>query len=449
MSKTQIIKVIATEGITAAKKMFGNSKDKGVASLSDEQLGRGLNMFEKKKAEKKAAKAPKPKAKKKPKSPPRDVKKAATQKGLRFREKATVDIDVESDASRSVDETNLIRGARSAGRSTNRSGRTNIGSKSIANFIADQRQASPGMKARDAEDAAYSKYIKAAPNKTEKAKRQAEYNAVKKKRRTADVQAEGRRRRNISKGLQGKKRAQPKDDFDKARAGADDGDLNAAFFRLNQNKQDQVMRHAKAILQPPQYRRMVALREQKQLKEGKAPQLERGEAITVAADVSKKTQDTALKALQTVYPAKRARQILDQKLARAESVREFNVEIRSMVDKAKGKAGNKSGDIGAVVRGRGSSVDDASPDRGRKLNKGGMMKKGVPVITVGVGMMPAPKGKKPRTGSKDFRNGGMVTETKSNLKPIPPGKKGKGLSMLSQSVRNNMGFMKKGGMVKK
>ena len=62
MSKTQIIEVIATEGITAAKKMFGNSKDKGVASLSDEQLGRGLNMFEKKKAEKKAAKAPKPKA---------------------------------------------------------------------------------------------------------------------------------------------------------------------------------------------------------------------------------------------------------------------------------------------------------------------------------------------------------------------------------------------------
>ena len=137
MSKTQIIKVIATEGITAAKKMFGNSKDKGVASLSDEQLGRGLNMFEKKKAEKKAAKAPKPKPKKKPKSPPRDVKQAATQKGLRFRDKPTVDIEVESDASRSVDETNLIRGARSAGRSTNQPGRTNVGRMSMANFIKD------------------------------------------------------------------------------------------------------------------------------------------------------------------------------------------------------------------------------------------------------------------------------------------------------------------------
>ena len=31
------------------------------------------------------------------------------------------------------------------------------------------------------------------------------------------------------------------------------------------------------------------------------------------------------------------------------------------------------------------------------------------------------------------------------MKPIPPGKKGKGLRMLSKSVRNNMGYMKNGG----
>ncbi len=78
-----------------------------------------------------------------------------------------------------------------------------------------------------------------------------------------------------------------------------------------------------------------------------------------------------------------------------------------------------------------------------------MAKKKVPVITIGIGMAKMPKGKKPRKGSMDFRNGGMVTGTSNNLKPIPPGKKGKGLSMLPQSARNNMGFMKKGGMVKK
>ena len=64
------------------------------------------------------------------------MEKAATQKGLRFRDKPTVDIEVESDASRSVDETNLIRGARSAG-SKNASGRTNVGRMSMANFIKD------------------------------------------------------------------------------------------------------------------------------------------------------------------------------------------------------------------------------------------------------------------------------------------------------------------------
>ena len=34
------------------------------------------------------------------------------------------------------------------------------------------------------------------------------------------------------------------------------------------------------------------------------------------------------------------------------------------------------------------------------------------------------------------------------MKDIPPGKKGKGLSMLPTSVRNKMGFKKKGGTVK-
>tara|TARA_R100001460_G_C3534122_1_gene173844 strand:- start:325 stop:1101 length:777 start_codon:yes stop_codon:yes gene_type:complete len=39
--------------------------------------------------------------------------------------------------------------------------------------------------------------------------------------------------------------------------------------------------------------------------------------------------------------------------------------------------------------------------------------------------------------------------SKKDLKPVPVGKKGKGLSMLDKSVRNNMGFMYGGGMPKK
>ena len=39
-----------------------------------------------------------------------------------------------------------------------------------------------------------------------------------------------------------------------------------------------------------------------------------------------------------------------------------------------------------------------------------------------------------------------LNASKKDLKPIPAGKKGKGLSMLDKSVRNNMGFMYGGGM---
>jgi len=42
-------------------------------------------------------------------------------------------------------------------------------------------------------------------------------------------------------------------------------------------------------------------------------------------------------------------------------------------------------------------------------------------------------------------NTGMLA-SKKNLKPIPAGNKGKGLSKLDKSVRNNMGFMYGGGM---
>ena len=35
------------------------------------------------------------------------------------------------------------------------------------------------------------------------------------------------------------------------------------------------------------------------------------------------------------------------------------------------------------------------------------------------------------------------------MKPVPAGKKGKGLRKLPKEVRNKMGFMKKGGLAKK
>jgi len=50
----------------------------------------------------------------------------------------------------------------------------------------------------------------------------------------------------------------------------------------------------------------------------------------------------------------------------------------------------------------------------------------------------------------NFNTGGkMVKRANNGLKPAPEGNKGKGVRMLSESVRNNMGFMRGGGKVVK
>jgi len=59
------------------------------------------------------------------------------------------------------------------------------------------------------------------------------------------------------------------------------------------------------------------------------------------------------------------------------------------------------------------------------------------------------EGKTDKDSKVEFKavkgNTGMLA-SKKDLKPIPAGNKGKGLSMLGKSVRNNMGFMYGGGM---
>lgn len=49
-----------------------------------------------------------------------------------------------------------------------------------------------------------------------------------------------------------------------------------------------------------------------------------------------------------------------------------------------------------------------------------------------------------KMGGQYKANGG---EMKKNLKPVPTGNKGKGLSKLPTRVRNKMGFMKDGGIM--
>ena len=118
---------------------------------------------------------------------------------------------------------------------------------------------------------------------------------------------------------------------------------------------------------------MVALREQKMLRKGDAPQLERAGAREVK--INPRELESYKKQLIAALGEEKGTKAFKKIMSGATTKREFLVEMRSMVKEAKGKAGNKSGDIGAVVRGRGSSLDDASPDRGRKMMRGGMAKK--------------------------------------------------------------------------
>ena len=55
---TSIVKFIGEFGISAAKSKFGTGKAKGLGSLTDEQLGQGLNKYQAKKAEKKIGHSP-------------------------------------------------------------------------------------------------------------------------------------------------------------------------------------------------------------------------------------------------------------------------------------------------------------------------------------------------------------------------------------------------------
>ena len=80
------------------------------------------------------------------------------------------------------------------------------------------------------------------------------------------------------------------------------------------------------------------------------------------------------------------------------------------------RKGGPKGMEGATERNV-KDIDEGVGGRGGlDFRKGGMAKKGVPVITIGVGMA-KPSGKKPRTGSTDYRNGGMVMASIDNLTP--------------------------------
>lgn len=172
--------------------------------------------------------------------------------------------------------------------------------------------------------------------------------------RKKDVVDEGRARAKASATARGKKRKEP-DDFANA-INRKTGEINeAAFNRLTANQQKLLVQDIKARFAGPRAREIMA----------RIDELE----PTKAGETGVRRRKGGPKGMQ--------------------GATERNVK-----------------DIDEGVGGRG----------GLDFRKGGMAKKGVPVITIGVGMA-KPSGKKSRTGSTDYRNGGMVMASIDNLTP--------------------------------
>jgi hypothetical protein len=409
---TEIVKFIAEFGITAAKNKFGTSQKTGVGKLTDEQLGQGLNKFEAKKIEKKAIKdVPKEKPKPKLESPSRDVSKSATQKNVRFRDKPEVDIEVESDASRSVSETNQARGAASAGRSTNAPGKTNIGSRSIANFIQDQKNASPGMVARTREDKAYAAYVKAAPTKAEKAKRQAEYDAIKAKRKRADEKQAATTARKSGQTRRGQRRER------RTNYVTQDGEI---IGKPTKEQVNAAMRNAEARDDSTTATRMRKyLKELSDKEQGKG-QLESAGTRTI--DTSDRMIQDAKKSLVAVFGQKKGTELFNKILKGSNTKKQFLVEIRSMVQGgSKGQStGTRPSETGAIVGNRKSNL--RLVDRSNREQPGrreATSRRGKPGNTeLDSPMNRGGKVTKRATGAHDFRmnKGGLLLSSVDNRK---------------------------------
>lgn len=200
----------------------------------------------------------------------------------------------------------------------------------------------------------------AAQMKADLSKKVREGTATKRERETLaalrkkDVVDEGRARAKASATARGKKRKEP-DDFANA-INRKTGEINeAAFNRLTKNQQESLMRDIRARFSTTRAREIMA----------RIDELE----PTKAGETGVRRRRGGPKGMQ--------------------GATERNVK-----------------DIDEGVGGRG----------GLDFRKGGMAKKGVPVITIGVGMA-KPSGKKSRTGSTDYRNGGMVMASIDNLTP--------------------------------
>jgi len=178
-ARTDFIRAIVEEGITAARRYFGTAIEKNIPKREIESAK--LKFKNNKKNE-------------------TARKKTAAKKADKKRERANTtqlnktDKKTENEGAGKDPETG---GSVSAARQveSGQAGKVTRGSASVTNFIKDQMAMSPGMQARSKQDKAFARMIRNAKTKKEKEALQEALNKIREKRRRAD--AKQRRDTNI------------------------------------------------------------------------------------------------------------------------------------------------------------------------------------------------------------------------------------------------------------
>lgn len=187
-ARSDFIRAIVEEGITAARRYFGTALEK---SIPTKELERAKQKFKNNKKDDTARKntAAKKADKARAKANTTQLKKTSTKND---QEGAAND----PETGRSVSAAREVE--------SGQAGKVTRGSSSVTNFIKDQMAMSPGMQARSKQDKEFAKMIRNAKTKKEKEALQEALNKIREKRRRADAKQRQDTNIKISQSQSGK-----------------------------------------------------------------------------------------------------------------------------------------------------------------------------------------------------------------------------------------------------
>lgn len=252
-ARTDFLRAIVQEGITAARKYFGTAIQKDIPTKEIEKAK--LKFKNNKKDEtarknNKAKKADKVRAK----ASGTQIKRSSTRND---QEGAAND----PETGRSVSAAREVE--------SGKAGKTTRGSKSVTNFITDQMALSPGMQGRRNQDKDFARRIREASSSKEKEQLQNAYDRVKANRKKADEKQKSATDRKISTSLRGRKK--PVDHYGIAiKQAREDGVVESEHTKnLTPPQKQQVEKAARNTLKSKSQRTGEAIAEEKNIQAGR------------------------------------------------------------------------------------------------------------------------------------------------------------------------------------